>query len=77
MAITLIRKMQVLSMKIEVLENTIYDAELDAKVASILDDDAMATGAKSNMKRALKALDSLQKLYSELAKDSGGEITNG
>lgn len=47
--------------------NTLYDAELDAKIAEKLGDERLREQAAQRMKNALKALDVLEGILGELA----------
>lgn len=63
------RQRQIIERKIEMYENTLYDAELDARIAATLEDENMANSAKQNMKRATKAIDFLKVQLEELKDD--------
>lgn len=56
---------QILANKIALWKNTIYDCQLDAGVAEAIGDDTMKKGAAERLKRALKALDVLEKMAHE------------
>lgn len=61
-------KRQLIEQKIDLWRRTYYDAELDAKIAEALDDPQLKRMATERMKKALKAVDVLEKLLNEEAK---------
>lgn len=64
-------KRQLIAQKIQMFLNTIYDAELDGKVAQMLGDERKQEGAEKRMKDALKAIDLLEKILSEIPEGPG------
>lgn len=58
-------KRQLLRQKIEVWRNTVYDAELDVRVADVLGDDRLKEQAAQRLKDAFKALDLLEGMLKE------------
>lgn len=65
--ITFQAQMQVVGQKLALWQNTLYSAELDARVAKAIDDDQMLAQAKTQMKRSLQVIDQLEKIRAELA----------
>ena len=62
-------KLKLLQDKIQLWRNTLYDAELDAKVAVALEDERNKEHAEQRMKAALKALDVLGEILGGLDGD--------
>ena len=54
--------------KIQLYVNSRYDAEVDAKVADITDDENLKKSAQERVKKIIKALDALEKIKAELQK---------
>lgn len=59
-------QIQIIQQKIQIWLNTEYDAQLDAEIAQVLDDDQMKATAVLRMKNAKKAVTSLKRKLSEL-----------
>lgn len=64
-----LRQRQIIERKIEMYENTLYDAELEAKIADVLEDEQAKENAKRNMKRVMKAIDFLKVQLAELREE--------
>jgi len=58
-------KMQIIRNKLQVWQNTLYDAQLDARIAEALDDMQSKERATRRMKEAHKAIDFLEMLSLE------------
>ena len=69
---TIAVKLVLLQQKRQGWENAHYDASLDVRIAGILDDDQMKTASLARMKRALKALDEVDKMITELEATNDG-----
>lgn len=59
-------KRQITGQKLQVWRNTLYDCELDARVAEALDDQQAKVQASNRMKNALKAIDVLDEILQGL-----------
>jgi hypothetical protein len=64
---------QMLLTKLELWKNTVYDAGLDAKVATVTEDDRMLQGAQKRLKSAMKAVEFLEEELNKSQSDDGGE----
>ena len=62
-------KLVLLTKKLEMWQNTLYDAQLDAEIAKMLGDSPLSEQSQTRMKAALKAI--------ELMNDKLGELTKG
>lgn len=60
-------KLVLLTKKLEMWQNTLYDARLDAEIAKMLGDEPLSEQSQARMKSALKAI--------ELVNDKLGELT--
>lgn len=58
-------RLQILADKLQMWRNTLYDATLDAKVAQVLKDQPALLRAAGRMKKALGAIEFLEKLLQE------------
>lgn len=76
MAITKQRQIGVLKSKLELYENTVWDAEFDVKIAATLKDETMAKNAKKRMKDAMKAITLLESEIAELEKEDDETLTS-
>ena len=61
-----IDKKQMLEQKLQLWKNTIYDAEVDARVAQAIGDDQLLETAKRRLGQAIKATDVVGKILAEL-----------
>lgn len=61
-------KLALLRRKRQEWENGHYDASLDVRIADVLEDDQMKQTSLARMKRALQALDEVDKMIAELGK---------
>ena len=61
---------QILTDKLKLWKNTVYDAGIDAQVAKVTADDRMLQGAQKRLKGALKAVAFLEE---ELNKSQSGD----
>lgn len=59
-------KKQIVSAKIAVINNSIYDAGLDAKVAKVIGDERGEKVATERVKSLLKAIEELEGILEEL-----------
>ena len=64
---------QMVAEKLKIWKNTVYDAGLDAKVATITEDDRMLQGAQKRLKGALKAVAFLEEELNKSQSGEGGE----
>jgi len=62
-------KRVLLTQKLTLWQNTLYDAQLDTEIAKMLEDEQLATQSQARMKSALKAI--------ELVNHKLGELTTG
>lgn len=54
--------------KLTMWRNTVYDAQLDAKIAKALEDERGEQQARQRIKSALKAVELLEQMMNELAR---------
>ena len=57
-------QLAIIEQKLAQWRNTAFDAELDVKIAKILDDEAMKERAANNLKRCLQAVAMLEEMKS-------------
>lgn len=62
-------KRQLLAQNLMRWRNTAYDAETDAKVGDIIGDEQIKQQAATRLKNALKAIDAIEQIISDLEKD--------
>ena len=68
-------KRVLLTQKLEMWQNTLFDARLDTEIAKMLEDEQLAAQSQARMKSALKAIELLKNKLSELAK--GSKVVRG
>jgi len=68
-------KHQILTQKLQLLQNTYYSHTLDAKIAETLGDQQMLQGAKEQMAKCLRAIDLLEGKLTGLS-NGVTEVTN-
>jgi len=61
-------KRVLLTQKLELWQNTLYDAQLDTEIAKMLSDEPLSEQSQARMKSALKAIELLNDKLGELAK---------
>jgi hypothetical protein len=64
------RQALILDNKLEMWQNTYYDAQIDAKIATDIENDVLLTQATTRMKQALAAIAWLE---NEITKLEGGD----
>lgn len=62
-------KLVLLTKKLEMWQNTLYDAQLDAEIAKMLGDEPLGEQSQARMKAALKAIELLNDKLGELAEE--------
>jgi hypothetical protein len=60
------RKLNILRRKLMQWENTLYDAELDLELATVLEDTALRSNAQERAKKSMRAIDALSSRLEEL-----------
>jgi hypothetical protein len=69
-AIDGVARKQLIENKITLWRNTIYDAELDARVADALGKEAASEQAQERMKEAMQAVELLEGMLDELEREA-------
>jgi len=64
---------QMIAEKLKIWKNTVYDAGLDAKVATVTEDDRMLQAAQKRLKSAMKAVEFLEEELIKSQSEDGGE----
>ena len=64
--ITLETKRQIVQQRLQVWQNTVYEAHLDARVAKITEDEQLLQAAQARAKKALQAVTLLKQILEEL-----------
>ena len=59
-------KTEILTRKLSLWNNTLFDAATDEKLGRILEDEAISKAAQVRMKNALKAIEGLEAMIKEL-----------
>ena len=62
-------KLEIVNRKLQVWNNTLYDAGLDAQVAAVTKDPRQEKASQDRVKSALQAIDFLTKQKKELEKE--------